>query len=69
MVVLMRFFIRWVTPAGRIKEAVAGTTKVRFIDIPVSDTFLQNYPYYAKSVIPIRLYPGAENDQDIHTLG
>ena len=63
------FFYTVGHPSGAIKEAVAGTTKVRFIDIPVSDTFLQNYPYYAKSVIPIRLYPGAENDQDIHTFG
>ena len=63
------FFYTVGHPSGAIKEAVAGTTKVRFVDIPVNGDFLKAYPYYAGSVIPIHLYPGAENGKDIHTFG
>ena len=63
------FFYTVGHPSGAIKEAVAGTTKVRFVDIPVSRDFLKSYPYYAATVIPIHLYTGALNEKDVGTFG
>jgi len=33
------------------------------------DKLLQKYPYYAKALIPIKLYPGATNTKDVSTFG
>lgn len=65
------FFYTVGHPSGAFKEATAGATKVRFISItgPGIDKLIEAKPYYAKSVIPIELYPGAENDGDIETFG
>ena len=63
------FFYTVGHPSGAIKEATAGATKVRFVAIPDVDQLLEQYPYYAKSVIPIKHYPGALNEKDIRTFG
>ncbi len=56
-------------PSGYYKEATAGKRKVKFIPITNIDSLLAKYPYYAKSVTRIELYPGAANDKDIPTFG
>lgn len=56
-------------PSGYYKEATAGKRKVKFIPITNIDSLLAKYPYYAKSVTRIALYPGAANDKDIPTFG
>jgi TRAP transporter TAXI family solute receptor len=63
------FFYTVGHPSGAIKEATAGAIKVRLINIPNIDALLQKYPYYTASFVPVKLYPGAQNDRDIDTFG
>lgn len=63
------FFYTVGHPSGAIKEATSGARKVHFVSITGIDKLLAKYPYYAKSVIPISMYPGAQNDKDVETFG
>ena len=63
------FFYTVGHPSGAIKEATAGARKVRFVTITGIDALLGKYPYYAKSFVPVQLYPGAVNDNDVETFG
>jgi len=63
------FFYTVGHPSGSIKEATSGMRKVRFASITGIDTLLAKYPYYAKSFIPIELYPGAENKENVDSFG
>ncbi len=63
------FFYTVGHPNGSFKEATSGKRKVRFASITGIDKLLEKYPYYAKSVIPIKFYPGAVNDADVPTFG
>ena len=63
------FFYTVGHPSGAFKEATSGARKVRFVSITGIDDLLKKYPYYAKSVIPIAMYPGAQNDADVPTFG
>lgn len=63
------FFYTVGHPSGAIKEATAGARKVTFVTITGIDELLAKYPYYAKSFVPIKLYPGAANDGDVETFG
>ncbi|MCK5250773.1 MAG: TAXI family TRAP transporter solute-binding subunit [Spirochaetaceae bacterium] len=59
-------------PNGSFKEATSGTKGVHFVPIegvPV-EALVSEFPYYAKSVIPVSAnYPGASNDGDVNTFG
>ena len=63
------FFYTVGHPSGAFKEATAGATKVRFVSITNVDALLEEYPYYAKSMVPVDQYPGAQNDADVPTFG
>jgi len=63
------FFYTVGHPSGAIKEATAGRRKVHFVPIVGVDKLLAKYPYYAKAVIPIKLYEGATNKEDVVTFG
>ncbi|MDX2441100.1 MAG: TAXI family TRAP transporter solute-binding subunit [Desulfobacterales bacterium] len=63
------FFYTVGHPSGSIKEATAGARKVRFASITGIDSLLTKYPYYAKAYIPVKLYPGAENTENVDTFG
>jgi len=63
------FFYTVGHPSGSIKEATAGARKVRFASITGVDSLLEKYPYYAKAYIPVKLYPGAENTENVDTFG
>ncbi len=63
------FFYTVGHPNGAIKEATSGARKVRFVSITGVEKLLAKYPYYAKSVIPVSMYPGAVNDKDVPTFG
>lgn len=63
------FFYTVGHPSGAIKEATAGNRKVRIIPITDTKTLLKKYPYYAPAVIPVKFYPGADNQKDIPTFG
>ena len=63
------FFYTVGHPSGAFKEATAGARKVRFVAITGIDELLAKYPYYAKSFVPVKEYPGAENEEDVDTFG
>jgi len=65
------FFYTVGHPNGNIKEATSGRIKVFIVPIKGQgiDKMLQEYPYYAKSIIPNSFYPYALNTEDIETIG
>jgi len=65
------FFYTVGHPSGAIKEATAGARKVHFVPIagPGLDKMIKEKPYYAKSFIPVKLYPTATNTSDVPTFG
>ena len=63
------FFYTVGHPSGAIKEATAGKRKVRFVAITGVEKLLAKYPYYAKAFVPVKLYPGATNKEDVPTFG
>lgn len=63
------FFYTVGHPSGAFKEATAGARKVKFVSITGIDGLLAKFPYYAKSFVPVKLYPGAANDGDVETFG
>ena len=65
------FFYTVGHPNGNIKEATSGRIKVFIVPIegPDIEQMLQNYPYYAESIIPHSFYPYALNNRDVQTVG
>jgi TRAP transporter TAXI family solute receptor len=63
------FFYTVGHPSAAIKEATAGARKVRFASITGVEDLLADYPYYTKAKIPVSIYPGAENTEDVETFG
>jgi len=65
------FFYTVGHPNGNIKESTSGRIKVKIIPItgPEIDKMLEEFPYYAKSVIPKEFYPNSLNEEDINTIG
>jgi TRAP transporter TAXI family solute receptor len=65
------FFYTVGHPSGNIKEATSGRIGVKIIPIsgPQINTLIREKPYYTKAIIPIVLYPKAENKHDIETFG
>ncbi len=63
------FFYTVGHPNGSIMEATSGKRKVRFASITGVEKLLEQYPYYAPAVIPVALYPSAENTEDVKTFG
>ena len=65
------FFYTVGHPSGAFKEATAGARKVKFVPIagPEIDKMVASHPYYAKSFVPVKNYPGAQNDGDVDTFG
>ncbi len=56
-------------PNGSFKEATAGTRKTHFVNIDKVDNLLAEFPYFAKSTIPVKYYPNATNKEDAATYG
>jgi TRAP transporter TAXI family solute receptor len=63
------FFYTVGHPNGSIMEATSGKRQVRFASITGVDKLLAKYPYYAPAIIPIALYPNADNKEDVQTFG
>ena len=63
------FFYTVGHPSGAIKEASAGTRKVRIIPIHDIEALLAKHPFYAAATIPKAFYPRAVNREDIATFG
>ncbi len=58
-------------PNGNIKEATSGRIKVAIVPIEGKGVteLLAKYPYYAKSIVPIKNYPNAVNKNDVPSVG
>ncbi len=65
------FFYTVGHPNGNIKEATSGRIKVYIVDIAGNsiDKMVDDYPYYAKAIIPHGFYERALNTEDIQTVG
>lgn len=63
------FFYTVGHPSGAFKEATSGRRKTRFITIPNTDDLVRQFPYYAKTHIPLSFYPGAANTTATQTFG
>lgn len=63
------FFFTTGHPNRDIQDATTGRRKVRFAAITGIDKLLEKYPYYTKSAIASKLYPGAVNEGNIPTFG
>jgi len=63
------FFYTVGHPSGSIKEATAGARRVRFASIAGVESLFVKYPYYANTFIPVDIYPGVENTEDVNTFG
>jgi TRAP transporter TAXI family solute receptor len=63
------FFYTVGHPSGAIKEATSGRRKVHIIPIMDIKGLTSKHPYYVKTVIPIKLYPSASNEENIETFG
>ena len=65
------FFYTVGHPSGAIKEATSGRRKVSFIAVegPGIDDLIAKNPFYAKAIVPVALYPQAENTEDVPTFG
>jgi len=64
------FFYTVGHPSSAIKEATYGRRKVRFIPVedPGIDDLIAKNPYYAKTYVPVKLYPHVENTEDVPTF-
>ncbi len=63
------FFYTVGHPNGAIQEVTTGKRKVRFIPITGMEDLLSKHGYYAKTVIPKRLYPMAVGEGDVPSIG
>jgi TRAP transporter TAXI family solute receptor len=65
------FFYTVGHPNGNIKEATSGRIKVFIVSItgPDIDKMLEQYSYYAESIIDHSFYPYTLNKEDIATIG
>ena len=63
------FFYTVGHPTTAIKFATVGAKKTLFIPIVNIEALLSKNPYYAKSSIPVSLYPQIANDEDVKTFG
>ncbi|WP_305042091.1 TAXI family TRAP transporter solute-binding subunit [Geoalkalibacter sp.] len=65
------FFYTVGHPNGSVKEAVAGTRKVRFVPVAAEliDKLVSQQPYYAPALIPVAPYPGVANSEPVPTFG
>jgi TRAP transporter TAXI family solute receptor len=63
------FFVTTEHPNDLIKTAFAGTRKVRFVPITNARRILLRFPYYIQTRIPVALYPGAANRENVETIG
>jgi len=63
------FFHTVAHPSIVITFATVGAKRTLFIPIVTIESLLSKHPYYIKSFIPIMLYPGAVNEENVKTFG
>lgn len=63
------FFFTAGHPAAQFHEVAAGKRRAKFVTINPEDGLLKKYPYYSRTLIPMKYYPGMDNKQDVATIG
>lgn len=63
------FFYTVGHPSGAITEATSGRRKVRFVPITGMESLIERSPYYAAASIPAELYPQAEGEDAVPSIG
>jgi TRAP transporter TAXI family solute receptor len=63
------FFYTVGHPNTNIKFATYSVRGARFIPLVNIEDILSSNPYYSRSSIPIELYPRADNESDVETVG
>lgn len=63
------FFTTVGHPSPDIHFAVRSVPGARFVGIDNIADLLEQHPYYSAEVIPISLYTGVRNDEDVETVG
>jgi TRAP transporter TAXI family solute receptor len=65
------FFYTVGHPNGSVMEATAGTRKVNFVAVPadIVAEIVKLHPFYAPAAIPVKHYPGVQNEADVPSFG
>jgi TRAP transporter TAXI family solute receptor len=63
------FFYTVGHPSGAIQEVTSGRRKVHFVPITGLDDLVARSPYYAKTQIPVDLYPMATGEGPVESIG
>jgi len=63
------FFYTAEHPNDNIRTATTGKRKVHFVPIADVRRLLLRFPYYIRTKIPVKFYPGAANLEDVETIG
>jgi TRAP transporter TAXI family solute receptor len=63
------FFFTAGHPAPQFREIAGGRRPARFVPLNPKAELLAKYPYYKRTSIPIKYYPGIQNDQDVPSVG
>lgn len=56
-------------PSRDVKFATFSVRGVRFVPLANIDKILSSTPYYSIAVVPVDIYPRADNTQDTETIG
>ena len=63
------FFFTAGHPAAQFHLVTGGRRMAQFVPLNPTDDQLARYPYYRRTLIPIKHYPGMGHDQDVATIG
>ena len=63
------FFFTVGHPNGSITEATNGSRRVHFVPIVETADLLRKHPYYSLATIDVALYPKANNDEPVESIG
>jgi len=63
------FFFTAGHPNAQFHEVSNGKRQAKFVPLNPEDDVLKNYPYYARTLIPMKYYPGIDDKQDVPTIG
>ena len=63
------FFFTAGHPAALFHEVAGGKRLAKFVTLNPEESLLKNYPYYSRTLIPVKYYSGMENKQDVATIG
>ena len=63
------FFFTAGHPAPQFHLVAGGRQQAKFVALDGYQDLLERFPYYKKTLIPVKYYPNMDNDQDVATIG